>query len=163
MTIGKALKRIRRERKLTQAQVARDAGIPGSYLSRIENDRIQPTTGTLSRVSAALSVPLSRIFALEEQAGRPVIPHCPVSTSGRCIGDLVRSLKAAPPSAEELTYGSEDLRTLRMANYLVLSASPDIRRALTTVLESFVDRSSPSSMDALLPDDLAEARREEEG
>ncbi len=158
MSLGKAIKHIRTQQRLTQSQVAQDAGIPSSYLSRIENDRIQPTTGTLARLSQALSVPTSRLFSVEEKNGLPVIPHCPVSSSGRCIGDMIRAKATQLPVHSEFDYGPDELRYLRMANFLVLSGTPQVKSALGTVLQALVDQSEPSAFDSLLPDDLARHR-----
>jgi len=49
--IGKRLKEIRAERKLTQAQVSAETGVDANYLSMVENNKQRATTKILERLA----------------------------------------------------------------------------------------------------------------
>ncbi|MEW6616152.1 MAG: helix-turn-helix transcriptional regulator [Thermodesulfobacteriota bacterium] len=65
--IGKRLKKIRKERGLTQRELALKVSgeVDYTYIGKIERNRQFPSIGVLKRISDALSVPLSYFF-LEE-------------------------------------------------------------------------------------------------
>lgn len=56
MTFGQRIKELRRERSLTQRQVAERAGVDFTYLSKMENDRLEhtPSIKTLQDLARAL-------------------------------------------------------------------------------------------------------------
>ncbi len=54
--VGGNVKRLRKERGLTQENLAQDAGIVVRYLSAIEAGRENPTVDVLGRLAAALGV-----------------------------------------------------------------------------------------------------------
>jgi transcriptional regulator with XRE-family HTH domain len=58
MTLGQRLKELRQERKLTQRQLADRAGVDFTYLSKIENDRLEhtPSIKTLQDLARAVEV-----------------------------------------------------------------------------------------------------------
>ena len=142
MSVGKAILRIRHEKQMTQRDVGDRAGLATSYVSRIENGRIQPTMTTLQRMASALGIPVSQIFQVGEQK-RERPPHrCPVSSSGDCVGELIRSDNGPPPRGRKAKYGSEELRMLRMADFVALHADRDTRRALCVLLESLVSQTT---------------------
>ena len=62
------LKRLREERGVTQEQLAFDAGITASALSRIERGLNSPGWTTVKRIAEALDVSLSRLAAEVEAA-----------------------------------------------------------------------------------------------
>ena len=140
MSIGKAILRIRTDKGMTQSDVGRRSGLATSYVFCMENDRLQPTMGTLGRVAEALEVPVSSIFRLHERGSGPVTHRCPVSTSGDCIGELLRSDRGRRPLGKKVPYGREELELLRMADYLVLHGTKEARRALRVLLEALVSR-----------------------
>lgn len=139
MSIGKALLRLRGEKGLTQADLARKARLAVSYLSRLENDHVQPTVGTLQRIADALGVPVTLFFQYSPAEVQSVAA-CPVSTTGRCVGELIRSDRGRPPRKASARYGQEELRLLRMTDFLVTHGSREVRRALALVLDSMVQR-----------------------
>lgn len=140
MDVGKALLRIRRQRRMTQREVGRKARLAPSYLSRIENGRVQPTTATLTRLAGALRVKPSAIFAADEQGVDSFTHRCPVSSSGACIGEQIRSGHGRKPGRGKVSYGRGELELLRMADYVVLHGSPEVRRALRVLLEALMQR-----------------------
>lgn len=62
-TIGKNLRRIRNEKGITLEQLALEAGIAYSQVSRLELGKINPTAYTLYLLASALKVPLTDFFA----------------------------------------------------------------------------------------------------
>ena len=53
---------LRAERKLSQAQLAKDAGISRTTLSAIENGNVKPDFDTIATLVKALNVPANAIF-----------------------------------------------------------------------------------------------------
>lgn len=60
--LGVKLRRARIRRGLTQRELARLSGIPGSHISRIENGHRLPSLETLERLTGALQVRLSDLL-----------------------------------------------------------------------------------------------------
>ncbi len=138
MSLAEALKKIRVDQGLTQSEVGKRAGLTVSYLSRIENGRVQPTTTTLEKIAKALQVPLSRIFAVPVEDPEPG-HHCPISSSGQCVGTLIRRGHSDPGSGV-LPYTEDELQLLRMADFLIQKGSPEVRKCLGTLLKALVDQ-----------------------
>jgi transcriptional regulator with XRE-family HTH domain len=140
MSLAEAIKRIRLQQGMTQSDVGVRSGLATSYVSRLENGRIQPTTGTMDKLAAALGVSLSEIFAIPKATPHPG-HRCPVSNSGQCIGGLMRE-----GSDEEWSqagqYSEEELHLLRMADFLIHNADPEVRQALKTMLEALMKHAS---------------------
>ena len=51
---GLLLKKARKDKKMTQAQLAKKLGTDAAYISRIENDDIMPSVGVFFRIANAL-------------------------------------------------------------------------------------------------------------
>jgi XRE family transcriptional regulator, regulator of sulfur utilization len=64
MDLGKAIKRIRKEKDMTQENFAGKCEITQTYLSQIENNQKEPTLATLKKISVVLNVPLPILFYL---------------------------------------------------------------------------------------------------
>jgi transcriptional regulator with XRE-family HTH domain len=62
------LKRLREERGITQEQLAFEAGITASALSRIERGLNNPGWGTVSQITKALGIRLAELAADYERA-----------------------------------------------------------------------------------------------
>jgi transcriptional regulator with XRE-family HTH domain len=60
--IGDRIRRIRRDRQLTQLDLARQVGVTNGQISTIERGLSAPSIGTLRRISVALAVPLMDFF-----------------------------------------------------------------------------------------------------
>lgn len=56
--VGKTLKRLREKSGLTQQQLAEKSGLLQSHVSRIERGEYSPTNKTLTKLAAALGVPI---------------------------------------------------------------------------------------------------------
>jgi len=60
--VGPPIRRWRRERGLTLAQVAERARLNTGYLSQIENDKASPSLDCLAAIAGALEVPVGWLF-----------------------------------------------------------------------------------------------------
>jgi transcriptional regulator with XRE-family HTH domain len=68
MALAGLLKQLREDRGITQEQLAFDAGITASALSRIERGLNSPGWTTVRRLAQALDVPLVRLAGEVEEA-----------------------------------------------------------------------------------------------
>jgi XRE family transcriptional regulator, fatty acid utilization regulator len=59
--MGRTLKRLRRQRGLTQQALAVKAGVSLGYLSRLEVDMHDPRLSTLRKLAKALGVPVAEL------------------------------------------------------------------------------------------------------
>ena len=57
MKIGATIKKLRKEKKITQIDFAGQCGISQTYLSQLENDERNPTVDILERISSVLEIP----------------------------------------------------------------------------------------------------------
>lgn len=67
MNIGENIKRIRVPKNLSQKEVTIVAKLYSVLYSRIENGKTDPTFATLEKISKALGVSLSELFASTEE------------------------------------------------------------------------------------------------
>lgn len=70
--VGAQIRRRRRERNLTLAQVAEATGLNVGYLSQVENDKASPSLETLAALADALDVPIAW-FLLEQSLAPRVV------------------------------------------------------------------------------------------
>ena len=61
--MGKTLKRLRTRSKLSQAALARRAGLSREYLNKIEAGRYDPPLSTLNGLAKALGVRVTELLA----------------------------------------------------------------------------------------------------
>ena len=59
--LAKRLKELRAERGLTQAALAKRAGVTLSYIGRLEIGRHDPQLSTLKKLAKALKVPIAEL------------------------------------------------------------------------------------------------------
>lgn len=69
MTLGQRIKELRRQRRLTQRQLAENVGIDYTYLSKIENDRLEhtPSIKTLQDLARVLEVDELELMELADK------------------------------------------------------------------------------------------------
>jgi transcriptional regulator with XRE-family HTH domain len=60
--LGSKVAELRRERELTQQQLAVATGIDQGWVSRIEAGRVEPCLGTLGLLAKAFDLPLSELL-----------------------------------------------------------------------------------------------------
>ena len=71
-TVGDNIRRIRKAAGLTVTELARNAQLTKSALSKVENGQVSSPIATLMRIAEALDVPLTEFF-VEEPATRPLV------------------------------------------------------------------------------------------
>ena len=64
MDLGTTIKKIRKQKNITQEVFAKDCDITQTYLSQIENNQKEPNLSKLKTISEKLDVPLPIIFYL---------------------------------------------------------------------------------------------------
>ena len=74
MVIGERLKALREERKMSQGDIERRAGLLRVYISRVENGHTVPSIETLEKFARALDVPMYSLFYEGERPPAPELP-----------------------------------------------------------------------------------------
>lgn len=64
MDLGTTIKKLRKQKSMTQEYFASKCGITQTYLSQIENNQKEPNLSTLKKLSEVLEVPLPIMFYL---------------------------------------------------------------------------------------------------
>jgi transcriptional regulator with XRE-family HTH domain len=81
MTFGERLRALRLERRLNQKEVAAAAGIDVTYLSKLENARLEPPAEvTIRRLAAALEVEPTELLLLAHKVPSDLKPIITAST-----------------------------------------------------------------------------------
>ncbi|MBI3941254.1 MAG: helix-turn-helix transcriptional regulator [Acidobacteria bacterium] len=140
MSVGKKILQLRVQSGRTQRDVAQLTGLAVSYLSRLENDRLNPSLRTLTKISEALRIPLTSFFDAE-----PVLEsgdHCPVSPSGRCILDQMHVGRGRKPKMQAEGYSNQQLEVLRLCNFLLHQGNKEVITSLSTVMRSLLSLSA---------------------
>src|SRR5712692_10552132 len=73
MVIGDRLRSVREGKRLSQGDMEKRAGLPRSYISRVENGHTLPTIEMLEKMAGTLEIPLYRLFYDGEE--RPKLPN----------------------------------------------------------------------------------------
>jgi len=111
--IGERLKTLRETRGLSQRQLAQAAGVTGSMISMIEQNRTSPSVATLKKILGGLAVSLGAFF--EEVANEPQRWHFTRADLGEINPEIKRG---APPDAARtisfLQVGGTGASTLQM-------------------------------------------------
>ena len=71
LEISQAIRKVRQAQGLTVEQLAKRSGFSKGFISQIENFRQTPSLKTLIRISEALALPLSQLFADGEKTETP--------------------------------------------------------------------------------------------
>jgi transcriptional regulator with XRE-family HTH domain len=68
MHIGEAIKKIRKEQKVSQEKLALDAELSRRYIYLLESGKSSPTFDTLEKIADVLNVKVSEIVSLTENS-----------------------------------------------------------------------------------------------
>ena len=121
---------------MTQQDLSKRTGLAASYLSRVENRRLEPSPRTLRRIAGALGVPMSELF--QEQPAQLGTLQCVVTTTGKCIGEMLRSAHGQPADPSREAYSPRQLQLLRIANYLIETGGARLLDSLEVVLSALL-------------------------
>jgi transcriptional regulator with XRE-family HTH domain len=72
-SLGTKLRNLRRERKLSQRDLAQQAGLSPNAISLIERDAISPSVATLQRLAGALGVKMGYFFADDSSEAKVIV------------------------------------------------------------------------------------------
>lgn len=137
MSLGTRIMQLRTQKGMTQRQLSGRSGIAGSYLSRIENRRLEPRPKTLRKIAEALGVPMAEFF--QEGPGGMKTQQCVITTSGNCVMDLLRAGRSRAPQGGRESYSPRQLQLLRVANYLIQSGDARLIDSLEVILGALLD------------------------
>lgn len=101
MNIGQAIQLARSKRRLSQAALAKRAGISVSYLSLLERGRRDPPLSTLRKIAAALAMPLEILFFLGAEGGE--LGHINRELAGQLAITALELLNGPVPEQAELS------------------------------------------------------------
>lgn len=111
MHIGQVIRVLRIQRSLTQEELALEAQVATSNVSRIENGLRQPSQDLLQRLAKVLEVTVSQIYAMSEESafshGAENLESLTVEASGDISLEfadnfILHSLPIEPPLAPEV-------------------------------------------------------------
>lgn len=131
MSIGTRIIQLRNEKGMTQQELSDRTGLAASYVSRIENRRLEPRPQTLRKIASALGVTVSEIF--QERASASGGLQCLITSSGNCVLNLLHSRHRTGAAGEE-SYDPQQLQLLRMANYLIQTGDKRLLDSLDVML-----------------------------
>jgi transcriptional regulator with XRE-family HTH domain len=60
--VGERIRQIRKEKNITQEELALEAGLNRAYVGYIERGERNPSTETIAKIAKALKVPLEKLF-----------------------------------------------------------------------------------------------------
>ncbi len=86
-SLGARLRELRKERSLSQRELARRADVSANAISLIERDEISPSVATLQRLAGALQMKISYFFEYEEEEQN--IIHVKADNSPSLVGSGV--------------------------------------------------------------------------
>src|SRR5208282_1645525 len=75
MIIGERVKFLREQKKLSQGEIEKRAGLQRVYVSRVENGHTVPSVETLEKFARALEIPMYQLFYDGEEP--PKLPNLP--------------------------------------------------------------------------------------
>ena len=123
MSIGTRIIQIRNQKGLSQKELSQRSKLAASYLSRIENRRLEPRPKTLRKVAEALGVPVSAFFDEEGPGGARDSLRCAITVSGNCVMEMLRIRRRRTSDRGVECYTPHQLQLLRIANYLIQSGN----------------------------------------
>jgi transcriptional regulator with XRE-family HTH domain len=113
-TVGQRIREIRKQRNLTQRELAERVGINFTYLSRVENDRLDaeqtPREETLQKIAKALRADPDELLLLarripdafrERILAKPGIFRRILKLSDSALEEMLEELDSAPSAATE--------------------------------------------------------------
>lgn len=71
--LGKAIRFLREESKMTQKRLAEESGVSTSWISMIERGEVDPTWNTVARISKGLGFPMESMAEMAERFEETVV------------------------------------------------------------------------------------------
>jgi transcriptional regulator with XRE-family HTH domain len=95
MNVGNAIRECRKRRGVSQTDIALRADCSVSYLSMLENNKRDPTLSMVSKIAAALQVPVGVLFVMaseQKELGK---------IGGELAGKIERAVMASLPAQSD--------------------------------------------------------------
>jgi transcriptional regulator with XRE-family HTH domain len=128
--IGRRLEGARLRCGLNQSELARQAKVAPSYLSRVENGKVQPTFRTVLHLVNVMGVDFAAVVG-PAPARVNTRGACPITSKGQCLLDRARPVR----NSDRDRYSPRELRLLRRFAAWVAVAPGDRLRAMEVLLE----------------------------
>jgi transcriptional regulator with XRE-family HTH domain len=145
MTIGKNIKLYRKQKKLTQSELAERANMSRSYLADIERDRYNPSVETLKSIAEALNIPVSLLLDEPESFDdlsnkeQPITLPSLTSKEERDIARDLEKMLSDLESNEALAFNGEPLDD-QSRELLRISLENSMRLAKQLAKQKFTPR-----------------------
>ena len=68
MSLGKTIAKFRKEKGLTQVELAKELGVHQSHITRWESDRVRPREGTLQKLASSLDSSVEELLVGGKEA-----------------------------------------------------------------------------------------------
>jgi transcriptional regulator with XRE-family HTH domain len=109
--LGARVKLLRRERRLTQEELAERAGLTSKFVGEVERAESNPSAASLARMAGALSVSMGDLFEADPEivpvpAATIVELHEKFQALGAVLSGLARPEPGPDPEAEEAGVGN---------------------------------------------------------
>lgn len=138
VAIGQNVKRLRKDRHLTQAELARRAFVSRSFISLVESAKTRSSLSSLYAIAAALNV------GVEE-----IIP-------GTGDVELRRTLREAKEAYERATQAQEDVHRAEAAFDIILRSGVEAGARVNIVVEDlreYREQLAAQAIEELAPED----------
>ena len=122
-TVGERIRQIRKDRNLTQRELAERVGINFTYLSRVENDRLDddqtPREDTLQKIAKALNTDADELLLLARRIpdafrtrilSKPGIFRRILKLSDRDLEDILRDFETESSTDESVSSATRKAR-----------------------------------------------------
>lgn len=114
MTFGETLRELRRAAGVSQREVAREAGVDFSYISKLENNRIPPPAAdTIVKFCQVLKTSPERLLALSGKIPEKVQQNVSTSEAAQEFLQQAEILKLSDREWRRLTSSIRKLRSER--------------------------------------------------
>jgi HTH-type transcriptional regulator, competence development regulator len=111
ITYGQLLKELRRQKGVAQRDLADKVGVDFSYISKIENDRLQPPAAdTTIKICNVLGVPSEMLLSISKKLGTEIQD---VIASSQAAIKFMNEVKQMQLSDEEWNQLTTKLKKLR--------------------------------------------------
>ncbi|MBX2968246.1 MAG: helix-turn-helix transcriptional regulator [Cyclobacteriaceae bacterium] len=111
MTYGKLLKELRRQKGVAQRDLAAAVGVDFSYISKIENDRLQPPSAdTTIKICEVLNVPSEVLLSLSGKVSSEIRNTITSSQSAIKFLNAVKEMQLTDEEWDKLTTKLKKLR-----------------------------------------------------
>jgi HTH-type transcriptional regulator, competence development regulator len=111
ITYGKLLKELRRQKGVAQRDLAASVGVDFSYISKIENDRLQPPSAdTTIKICEALGVPNEVLLSLSGKVSSEMKDAMTSSQSAIKFLHAVKDMQLTDAEWDKLTSKLKKLR-----------------------------------------------------